>query len=129
MQHTHAQLKRYNHLLGELEAVYHDLSYQLGMSDSVSKILYTLCCEGGPCRISDICLCSGLSKQTVNSALRKLEAPGPHLSGIRRPKGKNRVPDGNGNRFCPENRHADSEHGKRNSRLLGAGRKLPSTWI
>ena len=41
MQHTHAQLKRYNHLLGELEAVYHDLSYQLGMSDSVSKILYT----------------------------------------------------------------------------------------
>lgn len=76
MQHTHAQLKRYNHLLGELEAVYHDLSYQLGMSDSVSKILYTLCCEGGPCRISDICLCSGLSKQTVNSALRKLEAQG-----------------------------------------------------
>ena len=64
MQHTHAQLKRYNHLLGELEAVYHDLSYQLGMSDSVSKILYTLCCEGSPCRISDICLCSGLSKQT-----------------------------------------------------------------
>ena len=76
MQHTHAQLKRYNHLLGELEAVYHDLSYQLGMSDSVSKILYTLCCEGSPCRISDICLCSGLSKQTVNSALRKLEAQG-----------------------------------------------------
>lgn len=75
MQHTHAQLKRYNHLLGELEAVYHDLSYQLGMSDSVSKILYTLCCEGGPCRISDICLCSGLSKQTVNSALRKLGGP------------------------------------------------------
>ena len=76
MQHTHAQLKRYNHLLGELEAVYHDLSYQLGMSDSDSKILYTLCCEGSPCRISDICLCSGLSKQTVNSALRKLEAQG-----------------------------------------------------
>ena len=46
------------------------------MSDSVSKILYTLCCEGSPCRISDICLCSGLSKQTVNSALRKLEAQG-----------------------------------------------------
>lgn len=76
MQHTHAQLKRYNHLLGELEAVYHDLSYQLGMSDSVSKILYTLCSEGGPCRISDICLRSGLSKQTVNSALRKLETDG-----------------------------------------------------
>ena len=88
MQHTHAQLKRYNHLLGELEAVYHDLSYQLGMSDSVSKILYTLCCEGGPCRISDICLCSGLSKQNGQLCPAQAGGPGPHLSGIRRPKGK-----------------------------------------
>lgn len=75
MRHN-PQLKRYNHLLGELEAVYHDLSYRLGMSDSVSKILYTLCSEAKPCPIREICLYSGLSKQTVNSALRKLEAQG-----------------------------------------------------
>lgn len=112
MQHTHAQLKRYNHLLGELEAVYHDLSYQLGMSDSVSKILYTLCCEGGPCRISDICLCSGLSKQTVNSALRKLEAQGLiYLESAGR-KAKTVCLTETGTGFAQKTAHADSEHGK-----------------
>lgn len=100
MQHTHAQLKRYNHLLGELEAVYHDLSYQLGMSDSVSKILYTLCCEGSPCRISDHLPVRGLSKQTVNSALQQTGGSGSHLPGIRRPEGKNRMPDRRWNPFC-----------------------------
>ena len=36
-------------------------------------ILYTLSVEGGECALSDIVLLSGLPKQTVNSAIRKME--------------------------------------------------------
>lgn len=67
-------MKRYNHLLGEMDAVYHEISLKWGLSDSASKILYTICNEGDSCMLQDICKLSGLSKQTVNSALRKLEA-------------------------------------------------------
>ena len=67
-------LKRYNHLLGEIDGAYHEASLKLGMSDSVSKILYTICNAGGSCLLNDICKQTGLSKQTVNSAIRNLEA-------------------------------------------------------
>lgn len=76
MPHNDSALKRYNHLLGELEAVYHELSLRLGMSDSVSKILYTICNAGQSCPLHTICQQTGLSKQTVNSALRKIERQG-----------------------------------------------------
>lgn len=67
-------IKRLNHLIGEIDAVYHDASLRLGISDSISKILYTLCNSGDCCLLSEICRQTGLSKQTVNSALRKLES-------------------------------------------------------
>lgn len=67
-------MKRYNYLLGELNAVYHEMSLKLGLSDSAMIILYTICDQGERCPLQDICRYSGLSKQTVNSALRKLEA-------------------------------------------------------
>ena len=68
--------KRHIHLLGELEGTYHDASLLLGMSDSVSQILYTICVGGGGCPLHAICRQCGLSKQTVNSAVRKLEKEG-----------------------------------------------------
>lgn len=69
-------LKRYNFLLGELNSVYHEASRKLGMSDSVSKILYAVCFDGGSCSITALCRNTGLIKQTVNSALRSLEKEG-----------------------------------------------------
>lgn len=69
-------MKRFNHLLGEIEGVYHHISYKLGLSDSAMTILYTICDNGDSCPLQDICHRSGLSKQTINSALRKLEAEG-----------------------------------------------------
>lgn len=74
--HVASELKRFNYLLGELQAAYHDASVKLGISDSVSNILYTICDAGGKCPIHAICGQTGLSKQTVNSALRKLENDG-----------------------------------------------------
>lgn len=69
-------MKRYNYLFGETEAVYHEMALKLGLSDSAMRILYTICDSGSCCLLKDICRRSGLSKQTVNSALRKLEAEG-----------------------------------------------------
>lgn len=70
------EMRRYNHLSGEIEGVYHEMSLKLGLSDSTMIVLYTLCDNGGSCPLRDICRRSGLSKQTVNSALRRLEAEG-----------------------------------------------------
>lgn len=70
------EMKRYNHLHGEIEATYHDSSLKFGISDSVSKILYTICSCGDSFLLNDICRNTGLSKQTVNSAIRNLERSG-----------------------------------------------------
>lgn len=67
-------MKRCNYLLGETEAVYHEIAWKFGLSDSAMKVLYTICDHGESCPLQIICRHSGLSKQTVNSALRKLEA-------------------------------------------------------
>ncbi len=66
-------LNRFNYLFGETEALYHEMAHKLGLSDSAMKILYTVCDTGEPCPLQEVCRRSGLSKQTVNSALRKLE--------------------------------------------------------
>lgn len=72
-EYIFSAMKRYNYLLGEIEASYHELSLSLGLSDSAMKILYAVCDNGRWCLLRDICRRSGLSKQTVNSAVRKLE--------------------------------------------------------
>lgn len=69
-------LNRFNYLFGETEALYHELSLRIGLSDSATKILYTLCDNGGSCLLQEICRRSGLRKQTAHSALAKLEAAG-----------------------------------------------------
>lgn len=65
-------MRHFNLLISEIDAAYHDAAQKLGMSDSALLILYTLCISGGECLLGDIT--SGVSKQTINSALRKLEA-------------------------------------------------------
>jgi DNA-binding MarR family transcriptional regulator len=73
---TSKALKRCNYLFGEIDRVYHEISLKLGLSDSAMKILYTICDNGSRCLLQNVCRQSGLSKQTVNSALRKLETEG-----------------------------------------------------
>lgn len=67
------QLNQLNLLTSEINGVFHETSVRLGLSDSASIILYTLCTNEGSCQLSDIVKLSGVSKQTINSALRKLE--------------------------------------------------------
>ena len=70
-----ASLKRLNHLQCEMGVVYHEMSHLCGLSDSTMQILYTICNFGEEsCLLRDICRLTGLPKQTINSALRKLES-------------------------------------------------------
>ena len=76
MENQFRDLKRLNHLVGEIDAVYHEMSLRLSLSDSAMKILYTICNFGEACLLADVCRLTGLSKQTINSAIRKLEGEG-----------------------------------------------------
>ena len=70
------KLQRINRLISETDGLYHQASLKIGLSDSASRILYALYTAGGSCPLSDIYKDAGISKQTVNSALRKLEEEG-----------------------------------------------------
>lgn len=72
--YVNEQMQRFNLLTSEIDTAYHDAALKLGMSDSAMLVLYTLCSGGGECMLGDIT--SGASKQTINSALRKLESEG-----------------------------------------------------
>jgi len=67
------QMRRFNHLLAEMEGVYHETAVRLGLADSVMQVLYGLCSAGNPCPLQEIVRLSGASKQTINSAIRKME--------------------------------------------------------
>lgn len=68
------QIHRINYLTAEMDALYHQASLKIGLADSSMRVLYTIYDNGEWCLLSDIYKQSGISKQTVNSALRKLES-------------------------------------------------------
>lgn len=73
LKKTSREMKRFNYLVGEIDATYHEASLKLGLSDSALMILYAICDAGEGCLLQEICFYTGISKQTINSALRKLE--------------------------------------------------------
>lgn len=70
------QIHRVNCLTNDLNGLYHQAALKFGMSDSSLFVLYMLYNKGDNCLLNDICKESGISKQTINSALRKLESDG-----------------------------------------------------
>ena len=73
---TFEKLHRINYLGAEMDALYHQACRRLGISDSAMIVLYTIYDNGGTCLLSHIYKQSGVSKQTINSAMRKLENDG-----------------------------------------------------
>ena len=69
-------IAEYNQLLKECDMVYHLAAAKLDMSDCAFWILYTLHDSGQPIKQSDICDSASMPRQTVNSALKKLEKDG-----------------------------------------------------
>lgn len=76
MEHTlDQQLEEINRTFKMSDDLFHDLARRLGLSDSAFEILYALCLTGG-CTQRDVCRMSYTPKQTIHSALRRLEREG-----------------------------------------------------
>ena len=71
--HLDETIAQINCLTEEVDSLYHQAAVRLGLSDSGSFVLYMLHTHGGSCLLYDIYKLSGISKQTINSAIRKLE--------------------------------------------------------
>lgn len=70
------KMKEFNRLYKELDDLYHEIALEYGMSDSIFTIFYDIGYLGEGCMQRDICNLSWVSKQTINSSIRKLEAEG-----------------------------------------------------
>lgn len=71
-----AQLAAYNNNLKEADDIYRNIAKIFGLSECAFWILYTLRVEPGPLTQRQICERQYQPKQTVNSALKKLESEG-----------------------------------------------------
>lgn len=67
------ELNRLNKAISEF---YHKLCVQLGISDSVFDIFYAIAALGDGCCQKDICDYAFTRKQTIHSAIHKLEQEG-----------------------------------------------------
>lgn len=76
MQKQGQELKKFNRLYKEIDEVYHALSLRMGLSDSAFMILYALAEYGDNCLQKDISQYYCISRQTINSSIKKLEAQG-----------------------------------------------------
>lgn len=70
------ELKEFNRLYKELEDIYHEIALKTGMSDSAFIILYAIIELGDGCLQKDIAERYFISRQTVNSSVKNLEAKG-----------------------------------------------------
>lgn len=69
-------MKEYNAISGNIQGTYHEAAVKLGISDSEMNILYVLCSEGNGCKQSAMYKQTGMTRSTVNSAIRKMEKDG-----------------------------------------------------
>lgn len=67
-------LSMFNHIYKEFNEIYHEATLKMGLSDSAFDILYSIVDLGDGCSQSDICKYSCLSKQTVNSSIKKMSS-------------------------------------------------------
>ena len=84
------ELNRLNKAISEF---YHDLCVQLGISESVFDIFYAISALGDGCCQKDICDYAFTRKQTIHSAIHKLEregrlSKGPEMHILLTPAGK-----------------------------------------
>ncbi len=68
--------QEHNRLYKEMDDLYHSVAVRCGMSDSAFDILYSICVLGEGCTQKEICQVSFVKKQTINSAIQKLEREG-----------------------------------------------------
>lgn len=76
MGDNNQKLKEFNRLNRRFESLYHVVARKEGLSDSAFIIFYELWDRGDGCLQKDICNAASISKQTIHSAIRKLEQEG-----------------------------------------------------
>lgn len=68
--------REFNNLFRLGDELYHHVAARMGLSDSAFDILYALDDLGDGCLQKDVCAASGMTKQTVNTSVHKLERAG-----------------------------------------------------
>lgn len=102
MSQISEKVRKINCILSETGGLYHKLNAALGLSDSVSDILYQIYGNGGCCPISNICSELGMPKQTVSSAMKNLEKEGILFLETYSGKSKRAVLTEKGKQFCED---------------------------
>ncbi len=69
-------MKRYNHLLDELNGVYHNISLKMKVTDCEMMVLYAVHDAGDRRSLNEIVQITGVPKQTIHSSVGKLESRG-----------------------------------------------------
>lgn len=75
MEHTN-NLLEYNEIIKENDEIYRHLAKNFGLSECTFWILYSLRTTPAPLTQSELCKLLYEPKQTINSALKKLESEG-----------------------------------------------------
>lgn len=75
-EQIHKQLIEYYEVYKETDALYSAVAERSGMSSAMFWTMYAVCSKDGPCAQKDVCGICAMSKQTVHSALKKLQAQG-----------------------------------------------------
>ena len=100
MKSPRAYINEYNQLYKACDKLYHTVAARAGISDCAFWILYIVQDTKGICKQADVCENVPMSRQTVNSALKKLEKDGYlTLTKIEGKKGKAIGLTGQGIRF------------------------------
>ncbi len=71
-----SSLTEFNQIHKEMDSLYHTMALNLNLSDSAFIILYALYEQEDGCLQKDICHDFCVSKQTINSSIKKLEQQG-----------------------------------------------------
>lgn len=71
-----SELMEYNRLQKKLEDFYHNFAKICGLSDSVFWIIYSVIKRQEPYTQTELCSMWSFNKQTINTALKNLEADG-----------------------------------------------------
>ncbi len=76
LENTKKKLYEYNNVLKSVDESYRNVAKRYGLSEAAFWTLYTLRMEPGNITQSDVCDVLYQPKQTVNSALKRLESKG-----------------------------------------------------
>ena len=100
MQKQDNTMHQFDAIYGEISNVYHEINRKLGLTDTESIVLYSVAVDKNVSQKA-ICSLSGLSKQTINSAIKKMITDGI-LEPLSGQKNENLIPTQKGQKIIKE---------------------------